>query len=62
MADDVIIVGIVAAGQRSKALDWGVTEALLRELPLRAIHSVESRGATATPTVRCESTGNRSSR
>jgi nucleotide-binding universal stress UspA family protein len=41
MADDVIIVGIDAAWQRSKALDWGVTEALLRELPLRAIHSVE---------------------
>ena len=41
MADDVIIVGIDAAWQRSQALDWGVNEALLRALPLRAIHAVE---------------------
>ncbi len=41
MADDVIIVGIDAAWQRSHALDWGVNEALLQERPLRAIHVVE---------------------
>ncbi|TDW21678.1 universal stress protein [Kribbella kalugense] len=41
MADDVIIVGVDAAWQRSHALAWGVNEALLRERPLRAIHVVE---------------------
>lgn len=41
MADDVIIVGIDAAWERSHALDWAVDEALLQARPLRAIHVAE---------------------
>ncbi|RZU01896.1 nucleotide-binding universal stress UspA family protein [Kribbella rubisoli] len=43
MADDVIIVGVDAAWDKGRALDWGIDEALARQLPLRAVHVVESR-------------------
>jgi nucleotide-binding universal stress UspA family protein len=43
MADpqELIIVGVDAAWQRSHALDWAVHEALVRGRPLRAIHVVD---------------------
>jgi nucleotide-binding universal stress UspA family protein len=43
MADprELIIVGVDAAWRRSRALDWAVREALVRERPLRAIHVVD---------------------
>lgn len=43
MAGELIIVGVDAAWGKARALDWGIDEALVRQLPLRAVHVVESR-------------------
>jgi len=43
MANEVIIVGVDAAWGKTRALDWGIDEALVRQMPLRAVHVVESR-------------------
>jgi nucleotide-binding universal stress UspA family protein len=43
MANEVIIVGVDAAWGKTRALDFGIDEALVRQMPLRAVHVVESR-------------------
>jgi len=43
MADEMIVVGVDAAWSKTRALDWAIDEALVRQLPLRAVHVVESR-------------------